>query len=86
MGITRARERLYLTRAVVRSAWGTPQHNPPSRFLDEIPEHLFDWRRLASAVRPAGATLGHSRTEQAWRNTVGYGSTASTAPRSAIPA
>ena len=38
VGITRARQRLYLSRAVVRSAWGAPSYNPPSRFLDEVPE------------------------------------------------
>ena len=36
VGLTRARQRLYLTRAVSRSAWGTPAYNPPSRFLSEI--------------------------------------------------
>jgi DNA helicase-2/ATP-dependent DNA helicase PcrA len=46
VGITRARRRLYLTRALSRTLWGAPSHNPPSRFLDEIPSHLFDWRRL----------------------------------------
>jgi DNA helicase-2/ATP-dependent DNA helicase PcrA len=45
VGITRARERLYLSRAVVRSAWGAPSHNPASRFLDEIPIDLVDWQR-----------------------------------------
>ena len=50
VGITRARKRLYLSRAVSRSAWGAPQHNPPSRFLGEIPDRLMDWRRLGSAV------------------------------------
>jgi DNA helicase II / ATP-dependent DNA helicase PcrA len=45
VGITRARERLYLSRATVRSAWGAPSHNPPSRFLDEIPTELVDWQR-----------------------------------------
>jgi len=45
VGITRARERLYLSRAVMRSAWGSPQWNPPSRFLEEIPEELVDWQR-----------------------------------------
>ncbi len=49
VGITRARERLYLTRATVRSAWGAPSYNPASRFLDEIPATLVDWRREASA-------------------------------------
>jgi len=45
VGVTRARERLYLTRAVTRSAWGTPQAYPASRFMTEIPEHLVSWRR-----------------------------------------
>ncbi|TDD72016.1 DNA helicase PcrA [Jiangella aurantiaca] len=45
VGITRARERLYLSRALLRSAWGSPAHNPASRFLAEIPDELIDWRR-----------------------------------------
>ncbi|CAB4691298.1 MAG: DNA helicase PcrA [Actinobacteria bacterium] len=45
VGVTRARERLYISRAVVRSAWGAPSHNPASRFLDELPIDLVDWRR-----------------------------------------
>ena len=45
VGITRARERLHLSRAVMRSAWGSPQWNPPSRFLEEIPSELIDWQR-----------------------------------------
>ena len=52
VGITRARERLHLSRAAVRSAWGAPQYNPPSRFLDEIPTEL---RRVgARALRGRG--------------------------------
>ena len=46
VGITRARKRLFLTRAVVRSGWGQAVSNPESRFLQEIPGHLLDWRRL----------------------------------------
>ena len=64
VGITRARERLYLSRAAVRSAWGAPQYNPPSRFLDEIPGDLLDWQRLGPSFsgargsgQPAVATL-----------------------------
>ncbi|HEY0484883.1 MAG TPA: DNA helicase PcrA [Mycobacteriales bacterium] len=45
VGITRARERLYLSRAVTRTAWGQPQYNPPSRFLDEVPASLLAWER-----------------------------------------
>ena len=40
VGITRARERLYLTHAWCRTLWGNTQYNPPSRFLEEIPEQL----------------------------------------------
>ncbi|MCQ4365665.1 DNA helicase PcrA [Mycobacterium gordonae] len=47
VGITRARQRLYVSRAIVRSSWGQPMLNPESRFLREIPQHLIDWRRVA---------------------------------------
>ena len=65
VGITRARERLHLSRAAVRSAWGAPQYAPASRFLGEIPDDLVHWEReLAGAAavgrrdqRPAVATL-----------------------------
>ncbi len=50
VGITRARRNLYLTRSLVRVAFGSPKSNPPSRFLDEIPAHLFDWRRLGPSL------------------------------------
>lgn len=49
VGITRARERLHISRAAVRSAFGAPQYNPPSRFLDEIPDHLVRWERTGPA-------------------------------------
>ena len=46
VGITRARKNLYLSRALVRSSWGSPMTNPASRFLAEVPEDLIDWRRV----------------------------------------
>lgn len=49
VGLTRARERLYLTRAETRSMWGQAQFNPPSPFIEEIPEELIDWKRLPTA-------------------------------------
>ncbi|WKV72284.1 DNA helicase PcrA [Streptomyces sp. PCS3-D2] len=54
VGITRARERLYLTRSGMRSAWGTPSYNPPSRFLEEIPDQYLQWKRTGAAQKPAG--------------------------------
>ncbi|XVQ15949.1 DNA helicase PcrA [Spirillospora sp. CA-255316] len=50
VGITRARQRLYLTRATMRSSWGAPQVNPPSRFLGEVPDSLVRWEREASST------------------------------------
>ncbi len=50
VGITRARQRLYLTRAVARAWWGRPAYHQQSRFLTEIPAELVDWRRDATAA------------------------------------
>jgi DNA helicase-2/ATP-dependent DNA helicase PcrA len=58
VGITRAERRLYLTRAVARAWWGRPEYHKQSRFLDEIPGHLVEWRRdERAAVAPAGERL-----------------------------
>lgn len=52
VGLTRAQERLFLTRAEYRSAWGAPNYNPASRFLDEIPDNLIEWRQRTFASKP----------------------------------
>ena len=49
VALTRARQRLYITRAATRSGWGVPQEFPASRFLEEIPRELVDWRREQSS-------------------------------------
>ena len=63
VGITRARQRLYVSRAKVRSSWGQPMLNPESRFLREIPQELIDWRRTdpAPVVQRAGERSGPVR-------------------------
>ncbi|WP_019972343.1 DNA helicase PcrA [Mycobacterium sp. 141] len=64
VGITRARQRLYVSRAKVRSSWGQPMLNPESRFLREIPEELVNWRRVEQAPSlsaPGGASFGADR-------------------------
>jgi DNA helicase-2/ATP-dependent DNA helicase PcrA len=58
VGITRARQRLYLSRAVTRSAWGQPQYNPPSRFTDELPAELVRWERTAGSYTSWSGTGG----------------------------
>jgi DNA helicase-2/ATP-dependent DNA helicase PcrA len=52
VGITRAEQRLYLTRAVARTWFGRPAYHKQSRFLGEIPENLIEWRRDAAAAAP----------------------------------
>ncbi|WP_282949179.1 DNA helicase PcrA [Cellulomonas endometrii] len=61
VGLTRARQRLYISRAAVRTAWGVPNEFPPSRFLDDLPDELLDWRRRESSndrLRGPGGFLG----------------------------
>ncbi|MFJ8309149.1 MULTISPECIES: DNA helicase PcrA [unclassified Streptomyces] len=60
VGITRARERLYLTRSSMRSAWGQPSYNPASRFLEEIPVQHLEWKRTGPMAAPAGPVSGKS--------------------------
>ena len=56
VGLTRAMKRLYLTRSETRTMWGKSQFNPPSPFLEEIPEELIEWKRTAgfSGFRASG--------------------------------
>ncbi len=60
VGLTRAEHRLYLTRAESRSSWGPPNFNPPSRFLDEIPESVIEWRN-----KPISSTFARRTTYSA---------------------
>ncbi len=55
VGITRARERLYLTRSQYRMAWGRGDAHPPSRFLDEIPPELVVWSGRTESAAAATA-------------------------------
>jgi DNA helicase-2/ATP-dependent DNA helicase PcrA len=64
VGLTRARQRLYISRAEYRSTWGAPNYNPPSRFLDEIPEDVIEWRNQSrTSVSPS--LIKKSRTATA---------------------
>ena len=55
VGITRAQERLYLTRAATRAWFGRPAMHKQSRFLSEVPAELIEWRRDESAALPPAA-------------------------------
>ena len=59
VGITRAMERLYITRAITRTTYGVLNYNPPSRFIKEIPEELIEWRRTGEEISSwQGGTTG----------------------------
>ncbi|MDF2460841.1 MAG: ATP-dependent helicase PcrA [Candidatus Saccharibacteria bacterium] len=64
VGMTRAKERLYLMYANTRLLYGSTNHNPPSRFLLEIPPELQDESsEWGSAARGAG---GHGAGAASW--------------------
>ncbi len=75
VGITRARKRLHLSRSQVRVTFGQPTYNPASRFLDEIPHHVLDWRRTAAATTNwAASTATRNRQTSASLHSFGKGS------------
>jgi DNA helicase II / ATP-dependent DNA helicase PcrA len=57
VGLTRAEKRLYISRAEYRSSWGSPTYNPASRFLDEIPEGVIEWRNHGGASASLSPSL-----------------------------
>ena len=57
VGLTRAEKRLYISRAEYRSSWGSPTYNPASRFLDEIPEGVIEWRNHGGTFSSLSASL-----------------------------
>ena len=92
VGLTRARERLYVSRAVVRSAWGAPAHNPASRFVDELPVDLVDWRRTEAAqtswnrpVAPPLASRGAQRAPKFGTAAIRADSASKAKPGRAVP-
>jgi DNA helicase-2/ATP-dependent DNA helicase PcrA len=62
VGITRARERLYLSHAWCRTLWGQTQYNPPSRFMKEIPEALLYFAEGGRRAAVRAGNLGGLRT------------------------
>ena len=64
VGMTRAMDRLFLTRAQVRMRFGETQMNPPSQFLDEIPEQLInDSDRRRSSIEEEAEMINDDNSE-----------------------
>jgi DNA helicase-2/ATP-dependent DNA helicase PcrA len=51
VGMTRARQKLWLTYAKMRRVWGQEQFNTPSRFIKEIPIKLIEFKSAAEGLR-----------------------------------
>ena len=71
VGITRAKDRLYLLRAFQRGLWGRSSPTLASRFLEEIPQQLITYARSpgAAAVTTAPSTTtraGYDRSLTTW--------------------
>jgi len=65
VGMTRAKEKLYLAYANSRRLYGSRQHNLPSRFLNEIPSHLYDQAdRIDSSIIDETVFLDEEEAEQ----------------------
>jgi DNA helicase II / ATP-dependent DNA helicase PcrA len=56
VGLTRAEKRLYISRAEYRLTFGTPKYNPGSRFLDEIPSELIEWKDETRTKSSSGSS------------------------------
>lgn len=66
VGLTRAQQRLHISRAVMRRQWGQPAMSAPSRFIDEIPTELINWKRDESEVAQlayGGTSWGRGASE-----------------------
>ena len=89
VGITRARKKLHISLAMMRTTFGDSEASTPSRYLQEIPDSLIDWRE-------SGAGSGRGLPSGRYRNSIaddqgygsssggssgGYGGTPSTKPK-----
>ncbi len=61
VGMTRARQRLYLMNVIVRRIWGNVSYQEPSRFFSEIPEELLEFKDLSYGIRADTYRTGSSR-------------------------
>jgi len=60
VGLTRARENLFITRAEYRSSWGAPNYNAASRFLSEIPDSVIEWNQVQEKISPIKSSIKRS--------------------------
>lgn len=71
VGITRAKERLYLTHARTRMLYGSTSHNAPSPFLEEIPPELIEEKRKVVLQQPKPATQRAAKPKKTFDHSFG---------------
>ena len=72
VGITRAMQRLFISHAWSRMLFGSTQYNPPSRFLDEIPEQLVDAKGNTTGRSSYGRQSYRQRDERGYDDPPAY--------------
>ncbi|MDR1442040.1 MAG: DNA helicase PcrA [Bifidobacteriaceae bacterium] len=89
VGLTRARRRLYISRAEARTTFGRPEYFPESRFVSDIPKEVLEWRREEGSAARLRQESGYSTSGYARSTTSrgGGGKPAGAAPGfgSAVP-
>lgn len=63
VGLTRGRQRVFLTHALRRHLYGGDQFNPPSRFLEEMPEELIEKKECSGVIHHALSTMNGAPTD-----------------------
>ncbi|MWB99906.1 ATP-dependent helicase [Agromyces seonyuensis] len=76
VGITRARKRLYLSLAMSRAQFGEVAVAMPSRYLQEIPEGLIDWKQSPGDATSRGGTQPRALNARRGPGSGGYGRSA----------
>lgn len=80
VGITRAKERLYLTNARTRMLYGSTSHNAPSPFLEEIPEALVEEKRKVVLQQPKPAAQRAAKPKKTFDHSFGPAAPKPSAP------
>lgn len=69
VGITRAKEKLYICHAETRRLYGQEKHHRPSRFIKELPEDCIEEIRMSAKVSRPQGRFSPSATQQAFDST-----------------
>ncbi|MGN6271664.1 MAG: ATP-dependent helicase [Protaetiibacter sp.] len=80
VGITRAKKRLYLSLAMTRSSFGDTAVAMPSRFLQDVPGHLIEWRQSPGRANSRGGTRSRALNAGRPRQTFSYSTSLPPAP------